>query len=50
MLSRLYHIGQLDETAMFYMQQRGTLREAAKALLMYAFSNAAIESIKIMQN
>jgi Fe-S cluster assembly protein SufD len=40
-------IGQLDETAMFYMQQRGIPKKEAKALLTYAFSNAVIESIKI---
>ncbi len=40
-------IGQLDETAMFYMQSRGIPKREAKALLMYAFSNAVIESIKI---
>lgn len=40
-------IGQLDETAMFYMQQRGIPQKEAKALLMYAFSNEVIESIKI---
>ena len=40
-------IGQLDEIAMFYMQQRGIPKKEAKALLMYAFSNAVIESIKI---
>ncbi|MBC7641186.1 MAG: Fe-S cluster assembly protein SufD [Flavobacterium sp.] len=40
-------IGQLDEMAMFYMQQRGIPKKEAKALLMYAFSNAVIESIKI---
>lgn len=40
-------IGQLDETAMFYMQQRGIPKKEAKALLLYAFSNAVIESIKI---
>jgi Fe-S cluster assembly protein SufD len=40
-------IGQLDETAMFYMQQRGIPKKEAKALLMYAFSNAVIENIKI---
>jgi Fe-S cluster assembly protein SufD len=40
-------VGQLDETAMFYMQQRGIPQKEAKALLMYAFSNAVIESIKI---
>ena len=40
-------IGQLDETALFYMQQRGIPKKEAKALLMYAFSNDVIESIKI---
>ncbi|HEU4497206.1 MAG TPA: Fe-S cluster assembly protein SufD [Flavobacterium sp.] len=40
-------IGQLDEKAMFYMQSRGIPKKEAKALLMYAFSNEAIESIKI---
>ena len=40
-------IGQLDENAMFYMQSRGIPKKEAKALLMYAFSNAVIESIKI---
>ena len=40
-------IGHLDENAMFYMQQRGIPKKEAKALLMYAFSNEVIESIKI---
>lgn len=40
-------IGQLDEAAMFYMQQRGIPKKEAKGLLMYAFSTAVIESIKI---
>ena len=40
-------IGQLDENAMFYMQSRGIPQKEAKALLMYAFSNEVIESIKI---
>ena len=40
-------IGQLDERAMFYMQQRGIPKKEAKALLMYAFTNEVIESIKI---
>jgi Fe-S cluster assembly protein SufD len=31
---------------MFYMRQRG-IQKKPKALLMYAFSNAIIESIKI---
>jgi Fe-S cluster assembly protein SufD len=40
-------IGQLDDTAMFYMQQRGIPQKEAKALLMYAFSNSVIQKIKI---
>lgn len=40
-------IGQLDENAMFYMQSRGIPKKEAKVLLMYAFSNAVIEKIKI---
>ena len=40
-------IGQLDESAMFYMQQRGIPRKESRALLMFAFCNEAIESIKI---
>ena len=42
-------IGQLDESAMFYMQQRGIPKKEAKALLLYAFSNEVIESIKILE-
>ncbi|MFA7446206.1 MAG: Fe-S cluster assembly protein SufD [Flavobacteriaceae bacterium] len=40
-------IGQLDESALFYMQQRGIPKKEARALLMYAFSNDVISSIKI---
>jgi Fe-S cluster assembly protein SufD len=40
-------IGQLDESAMFYLQSRGIPKKEAKALLMYAFSNEVIESIRI---
>ena len=40
-------IGQLDENAMFYMQQRGIPRKEAKALLMYAFTSEVTGSIKI---
>ena len=40
-------IGQLDDSAMFYMQQRGIPKKEAKALLMYAFTNEVIESVKI---
>lgn len=40
-------VGQLDEKALFYMQSRGIPKKEATALLMYAFSNEVIESIKI---
>jgi len=42
-------IGQLDERAMFYMQSRGIPQKEAKALLMYAFSNEVIDSIRITE-
>jgi Fe-S cluster assembly protein SufD len=40
-------IGQLDETAMFYMRSRGIPEKEAKALLMFAFSNNVMSSVKI---
>ncbi|GGH36560.1 Fe-S cluster assembly protein SufD [Mangrovimonas yunxiaonensis] len=40
-------IGQLDESAMFYMRSRGIPKKEARALLMYAFSNNVLESVKI---
>ncbi|MDK2772236.1 MAG: Fe-S cluster assembly protein SufD [Flavobacterium sp.] len=40
-------IGQLDESAMFYMQQRGIPKKEARALLMYAFTDEVMESVKI---
>ncbi|KAA5820870.1 Fe-S cluster assembly protein SufD [Algibacter amylolyticus] len=40
-------IGQLDESAMFYMQSRGIPEKEAKALLMFAFSNNVLSSVKI---
>ena len=40
-------IGQLDENAMFYMQQRGIPKKEAKALLMYAFTSEVTGSIQI---
>ncbi|WP_340201291.1 Fe-S cluster assembly protein SufD [Ascidiimonas sp. W6] len=42
-------IGQLDENAMFYMQSRGIPKKEARALLMYAFANNVLESVKIPQ-
>ncbi|RPD91246.1 Fe-S cluster assembly protein SufD [Aureibaculum marinum] len=40
-------IGQLDEDALFYMRSRGIPKKEAKALLLYAFANDALEKIKI---
>lgn len=40
-------IGQLDEQALFYMQQRGIPKKEARALLMYAFANTVLESVRI---
>ena len=40
-------IGQLDDDALFYMQQRGIPQKEGKALLMYAFANTVLESVKI---
>jgi Fe-S cluster assembly protein SufD len=40
-------IGQLDNDALFYMQQRGIPEKEGKALLMYAFANTVLESVKI---
>ena len=42
-------IGQLDETALFYMRSRGIGKKEARALLMYAFANNVLESVKIPQ-
>jgi Fe-S cluster assembly protein SufD len=42
-------IGQLDEQALFYMQQRGIPKKEARGLLMYAFANTVLESVKIPQ-
>jgi len=40
-------IGQLDEAALFYMQQRGIARDEARLLLMFAFVNEVIDQIDI---
>ena len=42
-------IGQLDETALFYMQSRGIPKKEAKALLLYAFGNDVVDKINIPQ-
>ncbi len=40
-------IGQLDNNAMFYLRSRGIPEKEANALLMYAFSNNVLNSVKI---
>ena len=42
-------IGQLDESALFYMQSRGIPEKEAKALLLFAFGNDVVKKIKIPQ-
>jgi len=40
-------IGQLDEDALFYLQSRGIPRKEARGLMMYAFANNVLQSVKI---
>jgi Fe-S cluster assembly protein SufD len=40
-------IGQLDEDALFYLQSRGIPKKEATALMMYAFANNVLESVRI---
>jgi Fe-S cluster assembly protein SufD len=40
-------IGQLDQSALFYLRSRGIPEKEARALLMYAFANNVLESVKI---
>lgn len=40
-------IGQLDEEALFYLRSRGIPEKEAKAMLMYAFSNDALNHVHI---
>jgi len=40
-------IGQLDESALFYLRSRGIPEKEARALLMYAFSNNVLSSVQI---
>lgn len=40
-------IGQFDEDALFYLRSRGIAKKEARALLMYAFANTVLESVKI---
>lgn len=40
-------VGQLNEEALFYMEQRGIPREEARILLMFAFINQVIDMIEL---
>ena len=40
-------VGQLDENALFYMQQRGISLKEARLLLMFAFVNEVIDKIRM---
>ena len=40
-------VGQLDENALFYMQQRGISLHEARLLLMFAFVNEVIDTIRL---
>lgn len=40
-------IGQFDKDALFYLRSRGIAEKESHALLMYAFANTVIESVKI---
>jgi Fe-S cluster assembly protein SufD len=40
-------VGQLDETAIFYLRSRGIGEEAARSLLTYAFAADIVERIKV---
>ena len=40
-------VGQLNDAAMFYMQQRGISQKVAKLLLEFAFVNEVIDTIKL---
>ncbi len=40
-------VGQLNEQALFYMQQRGISREEAQMLLKFAFAGEVIDAISL---
>lgn len=40
-------VGQLDESALFYMRQRGISEKEARLLLMFAFVNEVIDTIRM---
>ena len=40
-------MGQLDDTAVFYLRSRGIGEEAARSLLTYAFASDIVDRIKV---
>jgi Fe-S cluster assembly protein SufD len=40
-------VGQLDQEALFYLRSRGIPEKEASALMMYAFANNVLESVRI---
>jgi Fe-S cluster assembly protein SufD len=42
-------IGQLDEEALYYLRSRGIPKKEATALLMFAFANNVLDSVKITE-
>ena len=40
-------VGQIDETAIFYLRSRGIGEEAARSLLTFAFAADIVERIKV---
>jgi Fe-S cluster assembly protein SufD len=40
-------VGQLDETAVFYLRTRGIDKETARTLLTYAFADAVLSRISL---
>ena len=42
-------IGQLDKEALFYLRARGIPEKEASALMMYAFANNVLESVRIQE-
>ncbi|MFQ5461776.1 MAG: Fe-S cluster assembly protein SufD [Phycisphaerae bacterium] len=40
-------VGQIDETALFYLRSRGLSQDAARSLLVYGFARACLDEIKL---
>jgi Fe-S cluster assembly protein SufD len=40
-------VGQIDQTALFYMKSRGVNRDTARRLLTYAFAADVLETLQV---